>query len=176
MVRWTSSSASTEPYIPCKRPHLLILIELHHGQPQALHFPVSPSKEPSMATWGLKPSTCILQLLLVFDYASLPLPFFLRRLPEYLASLRAIPDSGRACASLCRPPSCRVDIDLHPTSQCQMIFFACNLLPKRSSWPHVGAFRSSPLLLCFAKKASPGSSHAPCFHSSYSCCPPLPAH
>ena len=60
-------------------------------------------------------------------YASLPLPFFLRRsrllltlsekTPEFPASLRAIPDSGKACASLCLPPSASLTLtDIRPAN------------------------------------------------------------
>ena len=51
MVRWTSNSASTEPYIPSKGPHLFIIASSKSNcttaQPQALHFPAFPSKGPT---------------------------------------------------------------------------------------------------------------------------------
>ena len=98
----------------------------------------------------------------VRDYASLPLPFFLRPsrlllplsegLPEYPASLRAIPYSGKDCASLYLPPSGKLDIDGHPTSQDRVVSFASNLLPRRSFWPHYDTSQSKPLSLSFARE------------------------
>ena len=105
VVRWTSNSASIEPYIPCKRPISSSWSSCTTAQPHAPHLPAFHDKEPSVATWPLKPSAGMPQLLCSRDShfvmqnkafiplaftervradTSLPLPHFPRRSPFLL--------------------------------------------------------------------------------------------
>ena len=60
--RWchgTSNSAYVEKYNPCKSPNSSPQSNCTTAQPHALHLPAFHSKEPSVATWPLKPSAVI---------------------------------------------------------------------------------------------------------------------
>ena len=84
------------------------------------------------------------------------------KLPEDLASLRAILDSGRVCALLYLPPSDKLDTDWHQTIQYRKIF------PKDLPG-HISTLFSPFLPYFLWQKSQPGSSHAPSFNSSCSC-------
>ena len=93
----------------------------------------------------------------VRDDTSLPLPLFLRRCHFLLPlsdGLRNPPPDFVPFWTVAPvlPPSCRLDVHLHATSQYGTVSFASNLLPGRSLWPRYDAVGSNPLSLSFVRE------------------------
>ena len=140
-------------------PYLFIVVQLYNCSTQSSRITSFPSKEPSLATGYLSATSALFRLSSPFC------SHFLKGSEIFQPDLRAILGSGRACAFLCLPPCCRLDIYLRPTSQKRTVSFASNLHPGKSFLPHFDAFRTN----FYHKRARSGSSHAPSFHSSCSC-------
>ena len=116
----------------------------------------APHRHPEISSVPLASTKSVL------DYTSLPL--FLRLFLSFLENFRNISPHCVPFGTVVEPV-----LDFIRPANIEIAFFASNLPSKKI---FLAAFRCFPVqfaLPFFRKKASPGSSHAPSFNSSYSC-------
>ena len=160
MVRCTSSLSIQRTVHPTHWLNLLVK-SCSTDHPHAPHLPGTPGKEPSVATWFLKPCTGVPQLLWLSDSNFradkwllllllslrgcdvIPLCHFKSSFDVFaLCSLLTSSNMGShtMCASLCLLRCYILDTSFHLTKQCRTIFSAPILLPQPASSSHFGAY------------------------------------